>query len=312
MNTGPCSFPRSETRQTPARTQKFNSQNQKQTHPETHPARQQKRLLIHQIKRMQLGLDLLLSGASVLRDVRLQVHLEIGVEGGHPVLAREGDDRINGEDEVGLDAGLGGLASAVAGGRADHQVVLLLVSKVDDAVPEPRRVHQHVTGIQHRGVAFDLAQPGGGLGASLAHEGLGVGREALGVDGGLEVRGLGNRDEPPLLLASDLAENVDANSAVDVGTHVRHAHEHLRLLAVARLQAADLLVVDHVVQLGVVVKDDRGAGDVEGLASAELLEEFAHRAVIDEVKQCTTQDLLVSVLGPEVVLVPGVQSRGIL
>lgn len=106
--------------------------------------------------------------------------------------------------------------------------------------------------------------------------------------------------------------HVDADGAVDVRAHVRHTHEHLCGLAVARLQGANLLVVDHVVKLRVVVEDHRCTGDVERLATAQFLEELAHSAVVNEVKQCTAKNLFVGVLLPELLLVPGRQSGGVL
>jgi len=48
---------------------------------------------------------------------------------------------------------------------------------------------------------------------------------------GDEVGGLRRRQEPPLLLADDLPEHVDAGGAVDVGAHVARAHEDLPAVA---------------------------------------------------------------------------------
>mmetsp|Transcript_57350 Transcript_57350/g.100763 ORF Transcript_57350/g.100763 Transcript_57350/m.100763 type:complete len:344 (+) Transcript_57350:201-1232(+) len=261
---------------------------------------------------MYLSGDFLLAVGAVLANVGLQVQLEVGVQGIHAVATGQRNQRVDREDEVGLEARLGRLLGAIAGRSANDQFVLLLVPEVDDAVPEPRGVHQHIAGAEHGGVALDLVQPGRRLGATLADQSLGVRGETLRVDRGLQVSGLGDRDEPPLLLTSNLAEDVDANGAVDVRTHVGHTHKHLRGLAVARLQAADLLVVDHLVKLGVVVKDHRCTGDVERLAATQLLEELAHGAVVNEIKQCAAENLLVGVLLPELLLVPGRQSSGVL
>lgn len=157
---------------------------------------------------MHLSGNFLLAVGAVLADVGLQVQLEVGVQGIHAVATGQRDKSVDGEDKVGLQARLGRFLGAVARRSTDDQLVLLLVAEVDDAVPEPRRVHQHVAWAEHRGVALDLVQPGRRLGTSLADESLGVSREALRVNRRLQVRGLRDGDEPPLLLASDLAEAV--------------------------------------------------------------------------------------------------------
>ena len=162
--------------------------------------------LIDQVERMHLSGNFLLAVGAVLANVGLQVQLEVGVQGIHAVATGQRNQRVDREDEVGLEARLGGLLGAIAGRSADDKFVLLLVTEVDDAVPEPWRVHQHIAGAEHRGVALDLVQPGRRLGTTFANQSLGVRGETFRVDRGLQVGGLGDRDEPPLLLTSNLAE----------------------------------------------------------------------------------------------------------
>ena len=157
---------------------------------------------------MHLAGDFLLAVGAVLADVGLQVQLEVGVQGIHAVATGQRNQRVDREDEVGLEARLGGFLGAIARRCADDQLVLLLVAEVDDAVPEPRGVYQHIAGAEHRGVSLDLVQPGRRLGTTFADQSLGVRGETLRVDRGLQVGGLGDRDEPPLLLASNLTEAV--------------------------------------------------------------------------------------------------------
>jgi hypothetical protein len=78
----------------------------------------------------------------------LELQFEIGLQRLSAVLAEERYDGVESEQRVGGERGFHGVALAVARRRADDQVVRGCVALVDDAVPEPGRVDQHVAGHQ--------------------------------------------------------------------------------------------------------------------------------------------------------------------
>jgi len=147
--------------------------------------------------------------SSIVGDLALQVHSKpLLSDLIQTVLATESDDRIQSKQRVVLEGGLGSVASAVARGRANHKVLIRSVAQVNDAVPEPRRIYQHVSWMENGGVSLEFVHPGRYLAALLAHHGVSMCGEAIHVDARFEIRGLAGWDEPPLLLSHHLTKAV--------------------------------------------------------------------------------------------------------
>eukprot|EP00597_Dinobryon_sp_UTEXLB2267_P016583 CAMPEP_0201094392 /NCGR_PEP_ID=MMETSP0812-20130820/2700_1 /ASSEMBLY_ACC=CAM_ASM_000668 /TAXON_ID=98059 /ORGANISM="Dinobryon sp., Strain UTEXLB2267" /LENGTH=244 /DNA_ID=CAMNT_0047346935 /DNA_START=220 /DNA_END=955 /DNA_ORIENTATION=+ len=229
---------------------------------------------------------LALAVSSVVSDVSLQIHcLETLLEDVHQAISSHDDDEhVQREQRVGPQ--IRGKAVSIARGRADDQLLAGSIAQVNDAVPEPGRVDEHISGMQGGGVSLQLAQPRRRLVVLLAHHRVGMRRKPVHVDAGLQVRGLAGRDEPPLLRPHHLSEYIDAHGAVDVGAHLRQPQEQLRGGALGRLDASNQVVVDHVMQLRVSVHNPRGPRHIEGPALLQLLEERPDRAVLHNSKQC--------------------------
>ena len=100
----------------------------------------------------------------------------------------------------------------------------------------------------------------------LSNKGVCVGGKSVHIPTRLEVGRLGRGDEPPLLLPHDLPEHVNTKSAVDIGPHVRDAHENLCGCAFSGFDVSNSLRVNHAVEFCVVVEDVGSTRDVERFA----------------------------------------------
>lgn len=142
---------------------------------------------------------------TVATNISLQVWLESRLQSSWAVLEEELEESVQSQCQVGLVGRLADFATET-NRRADDKLVRL--TQVLDTVPEPWWVDEDISRVQDSGVAGELAPPWRWW-SVLADLGQSVGREAVDVDGRPQVASLSGRNEPPLLLASNLTETTE-------------------------------------------------------------------------------------------------------